>query len=631
MYIRETKTENRKTGKVYVKHTLVESVRTPKGPRQRTVMQLGRLSLKRRHWPSLALELERRIAGQAEFGDLGIEPVPSVLEAADKAMGNFDQRHRQRAANASGVEQAEFVNVDLHTATSSLSRSIGPELVAHTMWKQLGMPGILAELGFDGKARALAEAVVAGRLIHPGSDLATWGWIRNTSGIGEVTEPGLDTVGKNQVYEISDKLLGCRKRLEQHLREVEQRAFPCDQRLFLFDLTNFHMEGQALGNSFAAHGKSKQKRYDCPLLSLALAVDSRGFPLFSKMYPGNVSEPATFEEILEEAGLLNISQPHLPFATPTVIMDRGIAIAENIALLQKNGIAYMTVERGPRNQAYLAEFTNAMTDPSFTVIGLEAGQAIRVKKVPGELEGTADVLCISSGRRAKEKAIADRWEGRAAEDVLRLQRSIRSGNIKQREKVLRKVGRLDERYPGLTRRFKIEFIPEPDKPERIADLSFTRKALVEERPEDDNPLHGTYVIGTTHDDLDAEKIWRLYMTLTRVEAAFRSLKSDLGTRPVHHQGKERSEAHLFIAVLAYHLLINIEHRLRQAGDIRRWHTVRELLLTHRRDTLIFTDDQRSVHHIRQTGAPEPAHLDIYRKLAVGYRMARTHEVVAKRL
>ena len=631
MYIRETKTENKKTGKVYVKHTLVESTRTPEGPRQRTVMQLGRLSLGRRHWPSLAIELERRIAGQTQFDRLGIEPTPSVLKAADSAMAGFHERDRRRATNADDTRQADFANIDLRTATSSFSRSMGPELVAHAMWERLGMPGILGELGFDGKACSLAEAVVAGRLIHPGSDLATWDWISGKSGIGELVKPILDNVGKNRVYEISDRLFGCRKVLERRLREVEQRAFPCEQRLFLFDLTNFHMEGQALGNSFAAHGKSKQKRYDCPLLSLALAVDSRGFPLFSKTYPGNVSEPATFQEILEGAGLLNVPQPRLVFATPTVIMDRGIAIAKNIALLQDNGIAYMTVERGPRNQAYLGEFTNAETDPSFTVIGAEAGQTIRVKKVAGELEGAVDVLCVSSGRRAKEKAIADRWEERAAEDVLALQRSIRAGNIRQRKKILRKIGRLDERYAGFGRRFTIELIPEDGKPERIAELTFTRKALVEQRPEDDNPLHGTYVIGTTHDDLDAERIWRMYMTLTRVEAAFRSIKSDLGTRPIYHQSRERSEAHLFVAVLAYHLLVNIEHRLREAGDNRRWGTVRDLLLTHRRDTLIFTDDQRRVHHIRQTGAPEPAHLDIYRKLAVGHRMERVHEVVARRL
>jgi len=137
MYIRENKTENRKTGKVYVKHTLVESRRTPKGPRQRTVMQLGHLSVPRKHWPSLATELERRIAGQAEFGQLGLDPIPSVLEAADRAMVHFDERYRQKSTNASNVEQAQYANIDLRTATSSLSRSIGPELVAHAMWEEL--------------------------------------------------------------------------------------------------------------------------------------------------------------------------------------------------------------------------------------------------------------------------------------------------------------------------------------------------------------------------------------------------------------------------------------------------------------------------------------------------------------
>ena len=614
-----------------MKHSLVESVRTPKGPRQRTVMQLGRLTLPRKHWPLLAIELERRIAGQEEFDKLNLQTIPSVLKAADSAMSHFDERHRQKASNTSNDKQAEFATIDLRTATSSLSRSIGPELVAHAMWEELGLPGILRQLGFDKNARALAEAVVAGRLIHPGSDLATWDWIRNQSGIGELTDSPLNTVGKNRVYEISDKLFNCKGELEKHLRESEQQRFPCERNLFLFDLTNFHLEGQALGNSFAAHGKSKQKRYDCRLISLALAVDSRGFPLFSKVYPGNVSEPSTFQEIMKEAGILHDTQPHFGFTAPTIIMDRGIATKENIKLLQKNNIDYITVERGPRNQAYLDEFIQAKTDPAFSVIGPNPEQCIRVKKMPGEIEGTTDVLCVSSGKRAKEKAIAERWEERAGKDILSLQRSIRAGNIKLREKILRRLGRLDERYPGFKRRFSIELISVPNKPERICDLSITRKALVEQQPDTDNPLLGTYVIGTTHTELNAEEIWHTYMTLTRVEASFRSLKADLGTRPLYHQGAKRSEAHLFIAVLAYHLLINIEHRLRNASDTRQWRTIRDLLLTHRRDTLIFTDEQRCVHHIRQTGAPEPVHLDIYRKLAIGHRTPRLHEIVAKRL
>lgn len=130
--------------------------------------------------------------------------------------------------------------------------------------------------------------------------------------------------------------------------------------------------------------------------------------------------------------------------------------------------------------------------------------------------------------------------------------------------------------------------------------------------------------------MTADEIWKLYMTLTQVESAFRSFKTDLGTRPVYHQLAERTTAHLFISTLAYSLLASIEYRLSEAGDHRSWKTIRGIMSTHRRDTIILTDDKRAIHHIRQTGMPEPAHLDIYRKLAVNYRMPRFKKILARK-
>jgi len=121
------------------------------------------------------------------------------------------------------------------------------------------------------------------------------------------------------------------------------------------------------------------------------------------------------------------------------------------------------------------------------------------------------------------------------------------------------------------------------------------------------------------------------MTLTQVESAFRSVKTDLGTRPIFHQSAERTEAHLFLSVLSYGVLACIEHRLRRAGDNRQWRTVREQMSTHRRDTIILTDDKGNIHHIRQTGAAEPVHLDIYRKLGITPRMPRFKKFIGKRL
>lgn len=630
MFIRQTKTRNAKTGEVYVKHTLVESVRTASGPRQRTIMQLGKLNIPRKSWPVLAAELERRIAGQGELELSSVKCSDAVAREADRAMEKFGPRVQRKVENITDEKAADFATVDLNTATTSMSRSVGAELLVHDAWNLLELPRILKELGLDKAERSLAEAVVAARMIEPGSDLKAWNWIRNVSAIGELTEEPLDTTGLNRVYEIADRLCEVRERIEAGLRSGFGRLFPDEKRLFLFDLTNFYLEGQALGNSLAHHGPSKEKRSDCRLVSLALAVDSRGFPLFSRVHPGNIGEPATLKEVLEAAGLLDGEA--LPgFDAPTVIMDRGIATRANIDMLKSNGLKYIVIERGARSQEYLQMFENAAADPEFTRIDRDGQLPVFVKKIAVPGSDKVEVLCVSEGKKQKEKAMALRWEERACEDLLKLQKSIRAGNIKKKEKIQRKIGRLDERYSGFSKRFDVTLIPEPKNAERVDDLAFKRKPVFDIPDEDENPLWGAYVMETGHTELEAEQIWKLYMTLTQVESAFRSLKTDLGTRPTFHQLAERTEAHLFVSVLAYGVLACIEHRLRQAGDHRQWRTVREQMATHRRDTIILTDNKGNIHHIRQTGAPEPVHLDTYRKLGTTPRMPRFKKLVAKRL
>ncbi len=630
MFIRETKTHNKKTGKVYVKHTLVESFRSPTGPRQRTIMQLGEIPLPKEDWPALASELERRISGQPGSGLPGFQAA-AVSVAADLAMRGFGTRARLKADNVESERDACFASVNLKTATSGESRSIGAELAVDAAWKALGMPSILKELGFSAADRSMAEAVVAARLIAPGSDLAAWRWMREASAIGEVTEERLADAGRNQVYKATDRLLARKDLLEKHLRDKESKLFPAvDQRLFLFDLTNFYMEGQCLGNSFAQHGKSKEKRSDCRLVSLAMAVDGRGFPIFSKVYPGNIGEPATLEQVLREAGVIG-GEPLLEFARTAVVMDRGIATDANLALLSEHGLDHICIERGARDRRHLDIFAGAEADPEFTVVEREGGHTIRIRKMPADADGRVEVLCVSSARRGKEEAMLARWEERASADLVRLCESVGKGNIKSRDKITRKIGRLEERYAGLSRRFGWELADDTGKPGDVLSMSFSRKALVEDSPEGGNPLLGAYVISTTLGGLDAGEIWSLYMTQTRVEAAFKSLKSDLGTRPIHHQNAERTEAHLFVSVLAYHLLNFIEQRLREAGDTRKWSTIRTALATHQRNTLILVDAEKAIHHIRQTGAPEAAHLDIYGKIGADWRMRRSHEIVAKSL
>lgn len=151
-----------------------------------------------------------------------------------------------------------------------------------------------------------------------------------------------------------------------------------------------------------------------------------------------------------------------------------------------------------------------------------------------------------------------------------------------------------------------------DNKEKALELSVTKNPIRDERA----ILTGCYVIETTHTELSACDTWHQYMMLSHVEAAFRDMKSDLGVRPVYHQKAERTAAHLFITVLAYHLLVSIEHELRAHRDFREWRTIRTLLSTHNRSTVVMTGEDKTIYHIRVSGTPEAEQSAIYKMLSI---------------
>ena len=631
MFIRETRTTNKKTGNVYIKHSLVESVRSPKGPRQRTIMQLGRIDLPRNQWPLLSAVLERELSGQTALPGLASELIPSVVrKTAEKAITHYQFSRNRKEESNRRKDQRRLKKIDLNTATTAWHRSLGPELVGHHTYRKLQLPEILKECGLSARERSLSEAVVLGRLIKPGSDLGTWRWIRDRSTISELTEVSLEKIKKDAIYEIADQLLKYKKPIEEHLFQREKKIFPDRGSLYLFDLTNFYFEGEATGNILAQYGKSKDKRNDCPLVSLALVVDRHGFPVISRVYEGNIGEPTTLKEILEDLGFISKDgQAELLGLLPTLVMDRGLATKENMGFIRGNGLPYIVIERSPRQKEYLDLFRDYQK--TFKRIKRKGHRDVWVHKVAGPDEDTVRVLCVSEGRKLKENGIAGRWEGRAIDDLKKFQRSVERGYVKTVDKVNQRLGRIRERYPGFGRRFlvSIEVTEDGTKATKVCWERLSDNAD-ETKPETD-PLHGCYVIETPHIKESGRDIWKLYMTLTRVEDAFKSLKTDLGTRPIHHQLGHRTAAHLFISVLAYHLLISIEYQLYQQRDKRRWSTIRKVLETHQRDTIILTDEKDNIHHIRQSGQPESVHLDIYKKLDIIDPLPRHHYVIGRRV
>jgi transposase len=618
MYIRSVKkTPNPKNGAVYTAHQLVESHRTEKGPRQRMIMHLEALELPRMRWRELAVALEAAITGQ---------PLPCLIAADIQAVAAaYMAQHgvkdalRHAEVDRRGPAGHALVPVDLESASNSLVRSLGCELVGHAFYLRLGLPALMAACDLDAHQRDLAEAVILGRLIVPGSDLGTWHWLRSRTSLPEFLASDLEHAGKDAVYEIADRLWLNHKALEAGLREQEGKLFPRAETIILYDLTNSHFEGRCLGNPLAKRGHSKQKRTDCPLVTLALVVDARGFPLFSQIYEGNQPEPITLLQVIkqleEDGGAL------FDGVKPTLVMDRGIATKENLALIRGEHYPYLVIERRDEAKVFEPEFLGA-PDGFQEVEGRSDQERVWIKKLPvgDEMAGEpalARVLCFSEGRAEKERGIDRLKEERFLLDLAKIQKSITTGYVKDAAKTNQRVGRLLERYGATASRYKITLSLAPD-PSKAAGITWCRTDKVTTR----ETLQGCYVIQTTHVDYDAERIWGLYMTLTRVESAFRALKSDLGLRPIRHQGDNRTRAHLFVSVLAYHILASIEQTLRLKGDKRSWATLREQLETHTRSTITLRGATDTVHQIRLSSTPEKVHQEIYRILEVADPLAR---------
>ncbi len=613
MFIRQSNTRRTSNGKVYTKYVLVESVRTEKGPRQRTVMHLGSFDLPKERWKELATCLERKLSGQSTFQGEAVD----IEQIASRIMEQYRQFSRKKEEKQERQEHQQIVPVDTQSIVTTYTRSLGGEMVAHHAWKALGMDTILKKAGMSARECALAEATVVCRLLDPGSEVSAWEWLTRRTALNELMDVNLEKIGKDGLYDIGDSLYGHKEYIESALYEEEHRQYGQGPMVYLYDLTNTFLEGQGKKNALAARGKSKEKRSDCPLIALALVVDQRGFPVYSQIYPGNQSEPITLQAVLTR--LEESLPPLLKQEKPMMVMDRGIATGENLRLMEEKGYAYTVVERREREKDYPLEW-----EEGFTLIGEEA-DGVYVKRV--EEEGKARVLCASVGRKEKEQGMDRLQEKRFLEALERLSGRIRMKRLKKMEKVWERVGRIRERYPSIAQYYTVTTETTQDGKEVQSLRWEVRKVEREQREK----LTGCYVLESTRTDLSAAEIWKLYMTIQRVESAFRCLKSELGLRPIYHQKTERTKAHLFISIVAYHLLNWIEQRLKEAGDHRQWSTIRKTLSTHQRCTVIFRDEEDKVYHLRVSGKPESLHEDIYRKLGVPMLKNRQLTYVAHRL
>jgi transposase len=604
MFIRETKTGNKKTGEIYTKHQLVESYRTINGPRQRVILNLGQISIGRKDWRRLAFELENRLSGQGSL----INDAP-IEAAVDEILRNYDFYKIRKKKE---VARTDWLKVDLEKLSTSNNRSLGPELAADYAWNMLSVSDILNKAGLSKRSINIAKAVIFAKLINPSSEASGIKWIKERSSCAEIIDASLIKLKKDPVYEVGDALYYCKDAIETRLREKETTIFETGSTLYLYDLTNTYFEGTCKKNPAAKMGKSKDKQNGAPLMCLALLIDARGYPLFSQVYEGNKSEPVTLSEVLDR--LDRDCSKTLLSVKPTIAADRGIATEQNIELLKKRGYPYIVVERKSRDTDYLDHFKNLDSFESLE----KDGQLIYFKKI--EEGSLARLLVASQAKKAKEEAMDTLKEKRFLEDAEKLKTSIAKKTVILLEKVATRVGRIMGKYPTVAKYYELKLATDLEN-KKVLDLIIVKK---DKKREDRNILTGCYVIETTHKDMSAADILKSYHSLARIEASFSSLKTDLGLRPVYHQKEARCRAHLFITVLAYHLLNTIELSLKDKGCSKKWSSVRDELSTHTRTTVIMADSDGGIHHIRLSSTPEPSHCKIYDMLGIKDKLGKIH-------
>ncbi len=405
-----------------------------------------------------------------------------------------------------------------------------------------------------------------------------------------------------------------KEEIEAKLNKFQLKLYG-ERKLLLFDLTNTYLEGSSKANELAAYGRSKEKRSDCLLVSLALLVDERGIPLYSEILKGNQSEPLTLENVLDR---IDTNEGLFSGIKPSVVMDRGIATKANIELIQSRGYNYIVIERFSDAKNCLDDFKQARE--TFEVVGDDKDNQVFVKLVPSDTG--SKVLCLSEGKSYKESAIDEKRRERFLAEFNKIADRVRNETLRDPSKVNISLGRLISKYPSIAKHYEIKTELEPEK-SKVTSLTLIEKESLNNA----STLSGCYVISTNHMDLKAAEIWGLYMTLTKVEHAFKCLKSDLGLRPIHNQKTDRVPAHLLISVLAYHLMAAIEFELAKTGDTRKWSTIKGLLSTHQRSTVIFTDNKENIHHLRISSTPESEHKTIYDALNIKDKLKRKHNIM----
>lgn len=595
MYIREVIKGNK------IVYRLVESYRSPNGPRQHTLLSLNELSLPKDQWKNLADIVEALLLGQTILKiDSNLHDLAEHMVSLIKSKKALNTENTKIIIN----NTPDYQNIDLNSVKHKDIRTIGAEHIAYSVYQELELDKLFKNSGFNENQRNLAALAIISRLVHPESENSTREWAKHKSGLDMLLKTSFSFLPNNSLYRISDKIYTLKETIEKHLVQKERALFNLKEKLVLFDLTNTYFEGNCSDIPKANFGRSKEKRSDCRLLTLGMIIDEQGFPKTCKIMEGNQSEPLSLVNMIKQLETTSVSEETL-FKDKIVVIDAGISSEANLKYLKDNGYNYLCVSR---NKPLSLNELQTLQEKS-----ISTSNDIEIKVSSFEKEGDNYLYCLSPMKKVKEQSMLQKFEKRFIDELNFINESLKKKKShKTSDRILERVGRLKEKHKHISRYFTISIEKQPGDENLVQSISW-EKINSESQ---DLSFNGSYFLRTNLKDIPEQDLWSMYSTLTLIEHSFRCLKTELAFRPVYHQKEFRAESHLFIAVLAYHMMNIIRLKLKAYDINDSWNKIRETLSTHNIVTTEMLTEKGETISITQSSEPDLTQKRIYHALNI---------------
>jgi len=514
-----------KDGKKHTYWSLVESVRTPDGPRQRTLCHLGELNgSDQARWLRTVEVFNEQGEGQQ------LKLFPSNVAAP--------------------ADDPQVARVLVNRVRLERTRQFGACYLGLELWRRLELDRFF-EQAMDADPADVPWSRVAAllsinRLCSPGSELAIeQRWYPSTA-LDDLLGIEEGKINDTRLYRCLDRMLPHKTRLERHLKDRYGELFGAEFDVLLYDLTSTYVEGAAEKNPMMRRGYSRDHRPDCEQMVIALIVNREGFPFSYETLDGNRADVSTMET------MLRMVERKYGKARRIWVMDRGIVSEENLAAIRKRGGHYLVST--PRSQ--MKQFEAELAKEDWTRVHPE----VEVKKVAIPEGEETYILCRTAGRKEKEQAIRSRCSSSMEKALQGLQKTIVQGRLKDRNKMERRLGKIQARHPSVHDLYDVSLRDTAKGVRLFWQVKEDRKSWRESR-------EGAYLLRTNLQGDTAEELWSKYMQLTEAEASFRALKSELSIRPLFHQKEPRVKAHVMVAFLGYALWVTLKHVLKRRAAI----------------------------------------------------------------